>query len=172
MKVADKPQTSTELRTKLKAQKLEQQHTKEALKQAQANEEQGNKRFKRTPWADVNPVKVVMVNNPNPQEIAVELYDTWTDVKQNACEQFGVNPDDYTMAYQWRVEETKIVRKKEVKTCVGEFPFWGGSLFLVAKQKPENPSKSHIEKSVSAQPDEKPDSSSGSSGDSSDSDES
>ena len=113
-----------------------------------------------------------MVNNPNPQEIAVELFDTLTDVKQNACEKIGVNPDDYTMTYQWRVEETKIVRKKEVKTCVGEFPLWGGSLFLVAKQKPENPSKSHIEKSVSAQPDEKPDSSSGSSGDSSDSDES
>ena len=56
-RVADNPTTAADLRTKIKAQKLEATETKRALKDA-IEQEIAPKRFKRAVWADADVLPV------------------------------------------------------------------------------------------------------------------
>jgi len=102
-KVAPAAGTKAELKTKLKALKVESQDTKEALKNKQKEEEEEEsvaKRYKRATWAHAGRMELMLEGVPEKKHVDVLLTDEWSALLDHACDEFEVKPEEHDLQFR------------------------------------------------------------------------
>jgi hypothetical protein len=142
-KVVEDAASVPDLKTKRKAQQLQLQQTKEALKSAKMQSADVTPRaFKRPAWADADRMTVFL--DEKQEEIDVTIEDSWNDVKDNACDAFGVTPAGYRMQIIQEMPADKIVKNKARPAKVGELCVWDSVLRLTKETSTSGSSSSSI----------------------------
>ena len=134
-KVVEEGTSLDELKVKRQAQKMQLSQTNEAYKSAketaktEAEKDEKPRAFKRPALADAN--QMIAFLGEKQKHLDVMLEDSWKDVKNMACEAFGVGPpENYRMQIIQEMPEDKMVKKKARPAKVGELCVWDCTIRL------------------------------------------